>query len=123
MCRALNGQPPDEGFLQRRPSGRILILVAHAEGRFVDLQQPWVSQNRETYRQMRIDANDAYEKSDRLLYVNLGLRVFSIFQVAYLQGLLGGGPKNELRVAGHTVEIIAEPRGWTSSRLGAAVSF
>ena len=88
-----------------------------------DLQQPWISSNRETYRRMREESNDAFEKRDRLIYVNIGLRVFSVLQVAYLQGLFGGGPKNEMQVAGHKVEIIAEPRGFTSSRLGAIVSF
>jgi hypothetical protein len=108
----------------RRPDDPPLGIDYDVTGGVIDLQQPWISRNREVYRQMRKDSNDAYDTRDTLLYVNIGLRVFSVFQVAYLQGLLGGGGgQNELRVAGHAVEIIAEPRGWTSSRLGAAVSF
>ena len=47
-----------------------------------DLRQPWVSQNREIYRDMRDDANDAYQTRDRWLYVNIGLRVFWVLQTA-----------------------------------------
>ncbi len=88
-----------------------------------DLRQPWVSVHREEYRAIRHDANDAYKKRDRFMYLNMGLRVFSVFQVAYYQGLLGGGPANEMKVAGHTVELIAEPLGLSRGTLGARVSF
>jgi hypothetical protein len=88
-----------------------------------DLQQPWVSENRETYRLMRDEANDAYKTRDRWLYVNIGLRVFSVIQSAYLAGLLGGSPEEELEVAGHEVKIIAQPAGWTRGALAASVSF
>jgi len=107
----------------RRPDDPPLGIEYDVTGGVIDLQQPWISANRETYRLMREESNDAFEKRDRLIYVNIGLRVFSVLQVAYLQGLFGGGPTNELLVAGHKVEIIAEPRGFTSSRLGAIVSF
>jgi len=88
-----------------------------------DLQHPWVSQNRETYRLMRDQSNDAYKKRDRWLYVNIGLRVFSVIQSAYLSGLLGGDPAEDLEVAGHTVQIIAQPGGWSKGALAATVSF
>jgi hypothetical protein len=89
-----------------------------------DLRQSWTSSNRDTYRQMRTDSNSAFEKQDRFLYVNIFLRVFSVLEVAYLEGLMGGGGSdNELRVAGHPVSIIAETTGWHASRLGAAVEF
>ena len=87
-----------------------------------DLRQPWVSVNRETYRDMRIAANDAYKKRDRWLYVNIGLRVFSVLQTAWLNGLLGGGD-NQMAVMGHRVDVVAVPRGSTSGTLGASVSF
>ncbi len=88
-----------------------------------DLQHPWVSKNRETYRLMRDESNDAYKTRDRWLYVNIGLRVFSVIQTAYLGGLLGGGPAEELEVAGHAVKIIAQPAGWNKGALAATVSF
>ena len=88
-----------------------------------DLQQPWVSKNRDIYRVMRDEANDAYLKRDRWLYVNIGLRVFSVLQTAYLSGLLGGVPGEELEVAGHEVRIIAQPAGWDKGALAASVSF
>jgi hypothetical protein len=55
--------------------------------------------------------------------MNIGLRVFSVVQVAYLQGLLGGGPARELEVAGHAVEIQAAPMGLSSGSVSARVSF
>lgn len=88
-----------------------------------DLRQPWVSEHREVYRTMRDDANDAYKKRDRFLYFNMGLRVFSVFQVAYLNGLLGGGEDGDMKVAGHTVEIITQPGGLNRGTLAARVSF
>jgi len=88
-----------------------------------DLQHPWVSRNREAYRLMRDASNDAYKSRDRWLYVNIGLRVFSVIQTAYLAGFLGGGPAEELEVAGHAVQIIAQPAGWNKGALAAAVSF
>ena len=88
-----------------------------------DLQHPWVSQNRETYRLMRDASNDAYKSRDRWLYVNIGLRLFSVMQTAYLAGFLGGGPEQELEVAGHAVQIIAQPAGWNKGALAASVSF
>jgi hypothetical protein len=72
---------------------------------------------------MRDQSNDAYKKRDRWLYVNIGLRVFSVIQSAYLSGLLGGDPGEDLEVAGHTVQIIAQPAGWSKGALAATVSF
>ena len=88
-----------------------------------DLLQPWVSVHREEYRAMREESNDAYKTRDRWLYMNIGLRVFSVLQVAYLQGLLGGGPSNKLEVAGHPVELIAQPYGLTRGVMAAKVAF
>lgn len=88
-----------------------------------DLQQPWVSNHRETYRLMRDDANDAYETRDTWLYVNIGLRVFSVIQSAYLSGILGGSPEEELEVSGHAIQIYAQPAGFKSGALAATVSF
>ena len=88
-----------------------------------DLQHPWVSQNRETYRLMRDESNDAYKKRDRWLYVNIGLRVFSVIQSAYLSGILGGGPAEELEVAGHEVKVFAQPAGLRSGAVAASVTF
>ncbi len=88
-----------------------------------DLRQPWVSRNREIYREMRVESNDAFKTRDRWMYVNIGMRVFSVLQVAYLQGLLGGGPANNLEMAGHSVEFIAQPYGFTRGVMAAKVSF
>jgi hypothetical protein len=91
--------------------------------RAIDLQQPWVSAHREEYRLMRNDSNQAFKKRDRWLYANIGLRLVSVFQVAYLQGMLGGAPARELEVAGHKVEIRATPAGLYRGSLSARVSF
>jgi len=88
-----------------------------------DLLQPWVSRNRETYRVMRNDSNQAYKSRDRWLYANIGLRLFSVLQVAYLQGMLGGGPAQEMEVAGHRIEFQATPMGLYRGSLSAKVSF
>ena len=89
-----------------------------------DLRQQWTSSHRDIYRGMRVESNDAFEKQDRFLYVNIFLRVFSVLQVAYLEGLMGGGGSDqELQLSGHPITIIAEPTGWHSSRFGAAVTF
>ncbi len=88
-----------------------------------DLLQPGVSVHRGEYRIMREESNDAYKKRDRWLYANIGLRVFSVLQVAYLQGLLGGGPAGELEVSGHKIEFEATPMGLYRGTLAAKVSF
>ncbi len=87
-----------------------------------DLHQLWVSRNRETYRDMRNAANDAYKKRDRWLYVNIGLRVFSVLETAWINGLLGGGDDG-LAVLGHRVDVAATPTGPYSGNVHAAVSF
>jgi len=87
-----------------------------------DLRQPWVSRNREIYRDMRNAANDAYKKRDRWLYVNIGLRVFSVLQTAWLNGLLGGHD-DQMAIMGHRVDVVATPQGRDSGTLAAAVSF
>lgn len=88
-----------------------------------DLRQPWVSRNRDTYREMRTASNDAYKSRDRWMYVNIGMRVFSVLQVAYLQGLLGGGEDNSMEISGHKVELMAQPYGLTRGTVAAKVSF
>ncbi len=87
-----------------------------------DVRQPWVSKNREVYRDMRDAANDAYQTRDRWLYVNIGLRVFSVLQTAWLNGLLGGNDDG-MAVLGHEVRFAATPSGPYSGSLRAAVSF
>jgi hypothetical protein len=90
---------------------------------YQDLKDPRVSPHREVYRAMREDSNRQFTNRDRLLYLNMVTRLFSIFEVAYLQGLLGGGPGDQLAIAGHPVTLIAEPVGWSSSRLGVSVAY
>ena len=93
----------------------------------IDFANPWVSENREIYRQMRADSNDAFKSRDRWLYVNIGLRIFSVVQTAWLDGLLGGDPgdagDSRLSVAGHEVRLIAQPTGLRRATLAATVSF
>ena len=67
-------------------------------------------------------ANDAYKKRDRWLYVNIGLRVFSVLQTAWLNGLLGGDD-DRMAIMGHHVDVVAAPRGRDSGTLGASLSF
>jgi len=88
-----------------------------------DLRHPWVSENREAYRQMRTESNDEFKSRDRWLYLNIGLRVLSVVQVAYLQGMLGGGPANDLEVAGHPVQFYAQPAGLRGGSVAASVAF
>jgi len=87
-----------------------------------DLRQPWVSKNREIYRTMREDANAAFEKRDRWLYVNIGLRVFSVLETAWLGGLFGG-EDDAMAVAGHRVQLVTAPEGPYRGRVGAKVWF
>ncbi len=97
----------------------------------VDLEQPWISPHRETYRLMRDASNDAFKSRDRWLYVNIGLRIFSVLQTAYLDGLLGGGGDggstsagdDRLSLSGHEVKIIAQPTGLRRAVVAASVSF
>ncbi len=92
-------------------------------GALSDLRLPGIADNREAYRTMRKESNDNFTKRDRLVYLNIATRIFSMIQVAYLQGLFGGRAQSELQVAGHPVSLIAEPRGLTSTRIGFAVSY
>jgi len=87
------------------------------------LKDPRVSANREIYRSMRRDSNDQFTKRDNLLYFNMLLRVFSIFQVAWLQGMFGDGDQPGASIAGYDVALVAEPVGMTGSRLGFTVSY
>lgn len=95
----------------------------------IDLGQPWVSEHREIYRQMRDESNDAFKSRDRWLYVNIGLRLVSVVQTAWLGGLLGGDDGgfedggSRLSLGGHEVRLIARPHGLRRATLAAAVSF
>ena len=88
-----------------------------------DLSQPAVSKNRETYRSMRAASNDAYKTRDRWLYVNIGLRVFSVIETAWLGGLLGGEGEQQMAVAGHRIQLVAAPRGPYRGTVGAKIWF
>lgn len=94
-----------------------------------NLDDPRTSANRETYRQMRKDSNDAYAKKDQFVYLSIAFRVFSVLQVAYLEGLLfgGGGGGGDggggLQVGSHQVDFFVEPVGYSRGVLGATVSF
>ena len=92
-------------------------------GALEDLKQPGVSRNREKYRSLREESNDQFTKRDRLLYLNIAARVFSVFQVAYLQGLFGARGESELTVAGHPVRLITETHGLTETRVAVSVSY
>lgn len=96
----------------------------------IDFANPWVSENRESYRLLRDASNDAFKSRDRWLTLNLGLRVFSVLQTAWLEGLLGGGGgggggegDSRLSVAGHDVRLIAQPTGLRRATLAAAITF
>jgi len=100
----------------------------YSDGSWVDLtagilKDTRVTSHREIYRSMRIDSNDQFDRRDTLIYVNMFTRLFSMFQVAYLNGVFSGGRPAEFRVAGHDVALIAQPRGFTASRLGVSISY
>ena len=93
-----------------------------------NLKDARTSQHREEYRTLRIASNDAYATRDRFIYLSIAFRVFSVFQVAYLEGLLFGGGENgdeaqELKVGSHKVDFFVEPVGVSRGVMGATVSF
>ncbi len=92
-------------------------------GTLVDLRQPFTSVHRDIYREMRGRSDDAYSKRDNWLVVNIGLRVFSVIQTAYLEGILGGGSDKELEVSGHRISLLAQPHGFKGGTMAATVSF
>ena len=107
---------------------RVFLDLDSQDIDIANLQDPRTSQNRETYRAMRKEANDAYARQDRFLYLNIGLRVFSVLQVAYLEGLLfgdggGGGEDASLEVGGHQVDFTVAPVGFSRGIVGATISF
>jgi hypothetical protein len=104
-----------------RPDSRPDIYTP--TGDIDDLRQPWISENRVIYRQMRDDSNDAFKTRDRWLYVNIGMRVFSVLQVAYLSGMLTGGDTYDMQVAGHPVNLLIQPNGMTAGTVAATVDF
>jgi hypothetical protein len=94
----------------------------------IDFANSWISENRTAYRLMRDASNDAFKTRDHWLILNLGLRVFSVLQTAWLDGLLGGGGgggdgENRLSVAGHDVRLIAQPTGLRRATVAAAITF
>jgi hypothetical protein len=95
-----------------------------------NLGDPRASANRERYRDMRQESNDYYAKRDRFIYLSIAFRVFSVLQVAYLEGLLfgggdagGAGEPSQLDVGGHEVNFFVEPVGFSRGVIGATVSF
>ncbi len=92
-------------------------------GTLADFHQPFTSAHRDFYREMRGRSDDAYSKRDTWLVVNIGLRVFSVLQTAYLDGVMGGGPSRNLEVSGHQISFLARPMGWDRGTMAAAVSF
>lgn len=106
-----------------RPDSPPAGIEYEVTGDIDDLRQPWVSEHRGIYRQMRADSNDAFKTRDRWMYVNIGMRVFSVLQVAYLSGMLGGSDSLDMQVAGHSVQLLVQPRGMTAGTVAAAVEF
>jgi len=95
-----------------------------------NLKDPRTSENREVYRSMRQTSNDHYSKRDRYIYASVAFRLFSVLQVAYLEGLLfggdGGGDRSgpdRFSVGDHRVDFFAEPVGLGRGVVGATVSF
>ena len=83
-----------------------------------------VSSNRLLYREMRQESNDAFHHRDTMLYISMMTRIVSVFQVAYLGGVFSeDGRYAAFDVGGHSVGLIAEPRGFTATRLGFSVSY
>ena len=89
-----------------------------------DLRDVRVSANRETYRGMRIDSNDRFRRRDLLIKINMGTRLLSMLQVAWLKGVFGGDEGPELMTVGdHRISLINETRGLTSGRIGLTLSY
>ena len=92
-----------------------------------NLQDPRTSEHREEYRRMRRESNDFFGNRDRFLYLSVAFRLFSVLQVAYLEGLLFGdrdaGTPDQLQVGSHEVEFFVKPVGYTRGLVGARVSF
>ncbi|MBD3220536.1 hypothetical protein GF314_04775 [bacterium] len=95
-----------------------------------NLQDPRTSAHREVYRDMRQQSNDYFGNRDTFIYLSIAFRMFSVLQVAYLEGLLfggdGGGPADEpekIEIGGHEVDFIVEPMGYSRGMIAAKVSF
>ncbi len=84
---------------------------------------PRISEHRIAYRAMRKDANNQFDNRDRLVYMNMFTRIFSMFQVAYLSGVFSDGQARAMTIGDHDVLVLAEPRGFTGGRLGFAISY
>jgi hypothetical protein len=95
-----------------------------------NLQDPRTSAHREVYREMRQQSNDYFGNRDTFIYLSIAFRMFSVMQVAYLEGLLfggdGGGPdaeREKIEIGGHEVDFIVEPMGYSRGVIAATVSF
>jgi hypothetical protein len=82
-----------------------------------------VSPNREFYRSLRKKSNDAYANADKMIWVALLTRVVSVFQTAYLNGMIFDGTSDGVSVAGHDLNLIAQSEGNSGSRFGISLSY
>ena len=82
-----------------------------------------VSPHREFYRSLRKQSNDAYANADKLFTMNLLVRVFSVIQTAYLNGMIFNGDSDGFAVAGHNVNLVAQPQGVYGSKIGVSLSY
>lgn len=87
------------------------------------LRDPRVSLHREDYREMRISANDEFDKRDLLVKLNMASRLVSMLQVAWLSGAFNNGEPEPMEIGGHQLSMIAETRGLTSGRFGISLSY
>jgi hypothetical protein len=80
---------------------------------------------REQYVAMRGKSNDAFDREDRFLVGALLLRVFSMLQMAYLEGFIGGRYSETSPSAGSAPRsaLVVEPRGLEEARLGWRVTY
>jgi hypothetical protein len=94
-----------------------------ADATTADLRDPRVSANRETYRGMRIAANDKFDRRDLYIKLNMVSRVVSMLQVAWLSGAFGNDGSDAMEFGGHRLSMITETRGLTGGRLGLSLSY
>ncbi|MEZ4388365.1 MAG: hypothetical protein R3D98_12480 [Candidatus Krumholzibacteriia bacterium] len=94
-----------------------------------NLQDPRTSAHREAYRDLRQESNDNFSKRDRFIYLSIAFRLYSVLQVAYLEGLLFGGGGDDagrpggIEVGSHQIDFFVEPVGYARGVVGATVSF
>lgn len=79
---------------------------------------------RQQYLDLRGESNDAFGIRDRYLTVAMLLRVFSVMQVAYLEGFIGGRYSEAASEAdGPQAGWFLEPQGLTGTQIGWKVSY